>query len=194
MSDGCVGGFVPAGDGFSVAELGKLPGRLVCELVDGVLVAAPHGGAAQQAVVLELGFLLRRSSPAQFQVMVGPVEYQPDERTLLQPDVLVCHAGHLPRGPVKDPVQLVIEVVSETTRTIDQVLKKTLYERAGVPAYWLFEPDEQVLTVLELAEGKYVETAVVKGGDVFGSSRPFPVRVTPSELVRRESRAIQPGG
>lgn len=183
MSDGCVGGWVPAGDGFSVAELGKLPGRLVCELVDGVLVAAPHGGAAQQAVVLELGFLLRRNSPAQFQVMVGPVEYQLGERTLLQPDALVCHGGQLPRGPVRGPVQLVVEVVSEVTRTIDQVLKRSLYARAGVPAYWLFEPDDQVLTVLELAQGKYVETAVVKGGEVYAATSPFQVKVVPGDLV-----------
>nr|WP_238356096.1 Uma2 family endonuclease [Kribbella italica] len=188
MSDGCVGGFVPAGDGFSVAELGKLPGRLVCELVDGVLVAAPHGGAAQQAVVLELGFLLRRNSPAQFQVMVGPVEYQLGERTLLQPDALVCHGGSLPRGPVRGAVQLVVEVVSEVTRTIDQVLKRTLYERAGVPAYWLFDPVAQELTVLELAGGKYVEAAVVKGEDPYKTTIPFPVRVTPSKLLP------EPGG
>jgi Uma2 family endonuclease len=183
MNDASACGWIPAGDGFSVAELGKLPGRLVCELVDGVLVAAPHGGAAQQAVVLELGFLLRRSSPAQFQVMVGPVEYQLGERTLLQPDALVCHGGRLPRGPVRGAVQLVVEVVSDVTRTIDHVLKKTLYEQAGVPAYWLFDPDAQVLTVLELAQGKYIETAVVKGEETLKTTAPFSVRVTPSKLV-----------
>ncbi|GAA1546919.1 Uma2 family endonuclease [Kribbella lupini] len=156
---------------------------MVCELVDGVLVAAPHGGAARQGVVLELGFLLRRNSPAQFQVMVGPVEYQLGERTLLQPDALVCPGGRLPRGPVRGPVQLVVEVVSEVTRTIDHVLKRSLYERAGVPAYWLFDPEARELTVLELADGKYVETAVVKGDDVYSATTPFPVKVVPGELV-----------
>ncbi len=181
MSDGC--GFVPAGDGFSVAELGKLPGRLVCELVDGVLVAAPHGGAAQQAVVLELGFVLRRNSPAQFQVMVGPVEYQLGERTLLQPDALVCHGGQLPRGPVRGAVRLVVEVVSEVTRTIDHGLKRGLYERAGVPAYWLLDPKAQELTVLELAEGKYVEKAVVKGEETFETTMPFSLSMSPAQLI-----------
>jgi Uma2 family endonuclease len=176
---------VPAGDSFSVAELGKLPGRLVCELVDGVLLAAPRGGPAQQAVVLEMGFLLRRNSPAQFQVMVGPVEYQLGERTLLQPDVLVCHAGQLPRGPVTGPVQLVVEVTSNVTRTTDELLKRALYERAGVPAYWILDADAQTLTVLELAEGKYVETAVVTGGDSFQAVRPFSVEVAPGKLVTR---------
>jgi Uma2 family endonuclease len=158
---------------------------LACELVDGVLLAAPRGGPEQQAVVLEVGFLLRRNSPAQFQVMVGPVDYQLGERTLLQPDVLVCHAGRLPRGPVTGPVQLVVEVTSDVTRTTDQVLKRALYERAGVPAYWILDPEAQVLTVLELAEGKYVETALVTGGDSFQAARPFSVEVVPGKLVTR---------
>ncbi|GAB2593302.1 Uma2 family endonuclease [Kribbella endophytica] len=157
----------------------------MCELVDGVLVAAPHGGAAQQAVVLELGFLLRRNSPAQFQVMVGPVEYQLGERTLLQPDVLVCHGGRLPRGPVRGPLQLVVEVVSEVTRTIDHLLKRSLYERAGIPAYWLFDPEAQELTVLELADGKYVEKAVVQGEDTFTPTIPFSLSMTPAQLIPR---------
>lgn len=183
MSDASGCGWVPAGDGFSVAELGKLPGRLVCELVDGVLVAVPHGGAAQRAVVLELGFALRRSSPAQFQVMVGPIEYQLSERVLLQPDLLVCHAGLLPRGPITGPVQLVVEVVSETTRTVDQVFKRALYEQAGVASYWLLDPQAEVLTVLELAEGKYVEKASVRGEEAYAATAPFPVRVVPGRLL-----------
>ncbi|WP_432940255.1 Uma2 family endonuclease [Kribbella sp. CA-253562] len=153
--------------------------------MDGVLLAAPRGGPAQQAVVLEVGFLLRRNSPAQFQVMVGPVEYQLGTRTLLQPDVLICHAGALPRGPVTGPVQLVVEVTSDVTRTTDQVLKRALYERAGVPAYWILDPETQALTVLELAEGKYVEAAVVTGGDSFQAARPFSVEVVPGKLVTR---------
>lgn len=148
-------------------------------------MASPRGGTAQQAVVLETGFLLRRDSPAQFQVMVGPVEYQLGERTLLQPDVLVCHAGALPRGPVTGPVQLVVEVTSDVTRTTDLVLKRVLYERAGVPAYWILDPEARTLTVLELAEGKYVETAVVSGSDSFRAVRPFPVEVVPGKLVTR---------
>ena len=74
-------------------------------------------------------------------------------------------------------------MVSELTRTIDQVLKRTLYERTGVPAYWLLDPETQQLTVLELAEGKYVETAVVKGDEVYAATKPFPVKVVPSELL-----------
>ncbi|MEV6281613.1 Uma2 family endonuclease [Kribbella sp. NPDC051770] len=181
MSDGSGCGWVPAGDRFTAADLGKLPWALVCELVDGVLVAAPHGGAAQQAVVLELGFLLRRNSTAQFQVMVSP-QYQPTPRTVLQPDALVCHAGQISSGPVNSAVQLVVEVTSDVTRTIDQTLKKTLYETAGIPAYWLVDPEARTLTVRELAQGKYNDPVVINPTETYETAKPFPLTVVPSDL------------
>jgi hypothetical protein len=47
----------------------------------------------------------------------------------------------------------------------------------------VLDPDEAVLTVLELSDGRYVERAVVKGSEAFEAERPFPVRIVPSELV-----------
>ena len=65
----------------------------------------------------------------------------------------------------------------ETTRTVDRVLKPVLYERAGVPAYWMLDAEEATLTVLELEDGRYVERAVVGEGGVFEAEVPFSVRV-----------------
>jgi Uma2 family endonuclease len=69
---------------------------------------------------------------------------------------------------------LVVEVLSPSTRTVDLVLKRRVLEEAGVPSYWLVEPDDGVVTVLELQDGAYREVA--RGPDVT-VERPFPVRV-----------------
>jgi Uma2 family endonuclease len=58
-----------------------------------------------------------------------------------------------------------------------------LYEQAGVASYWIFDPEDEQLTVLELLDGRYVERAVVKGSDAFEPTLPFPVRVVPAELL-----------
>jgi Uma2 family endonuclease len=63
--------------------------------------------------------------------------------------------------------------------------KRDVYEKFGIPSYWLVEPDEMTpsLTVLELRRGRYVEVAQVTGDKPFGAVRPFPVTVVPAELV-----------
>lgn len=63
--------------------------------------------------------------------------------------------------------------------------KRHEYQLAGVVSYWIFDPEDEVLTVLELVDGTYVERAVVKGDDVFEAELPFAVRIVPSELVSR---------
>ncbi|HEY9337392.1 MAG TPA: Uma2 family endonuclease, partial [Kribbella sp.] len=102
-------------------------------------------------------------------------------RLAVVPDLLV-----LPRKDDTtrwvDELVLAVEVVVTTTRTVDRVLKPVLYERAGVPVYWMLDAEEGVLTVLELEGGRYVERAVVRGGEVFEAEVPFPVRL---EVSRR---------
>jgi Uma2 family endonuclease len=58
-----------------------------------------------------------------------------------------------------------------------------LYEQAGVASYWIFDPAQEELTVLELDGDKYVERAVVTGKDASEAELPFPVRVVPADLV-----------
>jgi Uma2 family endonuclease len=84
---------------------------------------------------------------------------------------------------------LAVEILSPSTRTTDLILKRDLYERAGVESYWILDPEDAVLTVLELVSGRYVERGVVKDEEVFEAQLPFPVRIVPAELVRRVNRS-----
>ena len=35
---------------------------------------------------------------------------------------------------------LAVEILAPVTLTVDEVLKRKLYEDAGVPSYWMFDP------------------------------------------------------
>ena len=59
-----------------------------------------------------------------------------------------------------------------------------MYEEAGVPSYWLVDPAEPSLTVLELEGATYREVATVRGDEPFEATRPFPVSVVPADLIR----------
>lgn len=83
-----------------------------------------------------------------------------------------------------EEVLLAVEVLAPATRTVDEVLKRRLYERAGVASYWMFDPQQAKLTVLELEHRRYVERAVVSGDQVFEAEVPFPVKVVPGVVSR----------
>ena len=58
------------------------------------------------------------------------------------------------------------------------------YERFGVPAYWIVNPDppEPELTVFELRDGRYALAA--KSSRPLAVDRPFHVSIDPPDLTR----------
>jgi Uma2 family endonuclease len=83
--------------------------------------------------------------------------------------------------------ELVVEVLSPSNRRYDEVVKRQLYAEAGVASYWIVDPGLDVgpvvLTVLDLQDGEYVETARVSGTESWTATRPFEVTVVPDELL-----------
>ncbi|MGH9088197.1 MAG: Uma2 family endonuclease, partial [Acidimicrobiales bacterium] len=65
----------------------------------------------------------------------------------------------------------------------DRTLKRDVYERAGVPAYWLVDPVAPSVTVLERRGATYEEVATVRGEDHHEVTFPFPVRLVPAALI-----------
>ncbi len=59
------------------------------------------------------------------------------------------------------PLLLAVEVLSPSTRAKDLLLKRGLYEQAGVASYWVVDPDEPSLRAWDLVDGAYLEMARV---------------------------------
>jgi Uma2 family endonuclease len=172
---------------FTVADLEDMPddGRRY-ELVDGELLVSPAPGFPHQEIVYGLHRLLTDTCPDELHVVGAPFAVQLDHFNELQPDVLVARfddltTKNLPTAPV-----LAVEVLSRSGRPIDLNLKRAVYQRMGVPSYWIIDPDVPELTVLELDDaGEYRETARVTGDDAYDAARPFAVRIVPGQLLGR---------
>lgn len=67
---------------------------------------------------------------------------------------------------------LVVEVVSPTSsdRERDYQAKVAEYEAAGIPEYWIVDPQERRVTVLALQDGAYREHCVAGEGDEAASA------------------------
>lgn len=76
--------------------------------------------------------------------------------TVVQPDIfVVCDSNKLDRRGVRGAPDWIIEVLSPSTASRDQIKKRDLYERAGVREYWLVHPADRILTVYSLIDGEY---------------------------------------
>ncbi len=136
------------------------------ELIDGVAyLMSPAPTPRHQNIAGEIFRQLANALEAHpCQVLIAPVDVvlpradEADERvdTVVQPDVLVvCDPAKIGEKRVRGAPDLVVEVLSPATAGHDMVLKRRIYEQAGVREYWLIHPIDRVLTVYRLEDREF---------------------------------------
>ena len=122
------------------------------ELIRGELFVTPPPTNDHETILARLTRLLDRFVEAHG---LGHV-YHPRavfrfEGSEVEPDLMVRQAAPglgnaWERAPL--PI-LIVEVFSPTTRRRDQTYKKDFYVDARIPEYWLVDPDQRVVTVVQ---------------------------------------------
>jgi Uma2 family endonuclease len=103
------------------------------------------------------------------QVYLAPFDVRPLGGDLVQPDLVFIRRDRLDRferGAFVGPPDLVVEVLSPSTKTYDETVKARLYAEAGVPEYWLPDPFARTFLVLVLRDGRYEPLAPDEHGRV----------------------------
>ncbi|USQ81116.1 Uma2 family endonuclease [Ornithinimicrobium faecis] len=154
------------------------------ELLDGAILVTPGPGRWHQAVVVELTVLLRTQRPDGFVIKTAPFDVALAEDTVLQPDLLVTRREDLTDNELPGAPLLAVEVLSPSTRRIDRLLKRDRFAAAGVPSYWLIDPAEPSVRVLELDGDHYTDKQVAHGDEPVRVTAPFPLEFRPSDLLQ----------
>lgn len=178
---------LPHGRPFTVHDLEATPddGNRY-ELIEGALLVSPAPSFEHQKVVSKLLARLDGVCPPGLHALVAPFAVRPNESTELQPDVLVFRDEDVTSRGLPVAPLLVVEVLSPSTKATDLTVKKAVYQRIGVPSYWVLDPIDLILTVFEL-DGtgfNYQKVAEVSGSKAYEATQPFPVRIVPAELRR----------
>ncbi len=169
---------------WTVTDLAEFPDDgLRYELVDGTLLVSAAPSKLHQRVVGNLHVLLRAACPPQLEVFVAPTDYQPTTTRSLQPDLLVVSRDDPGDAAVTTPLALAVEVLSPSSRSIDALLKRELYEQSGVEQYWLVDPHEPSVTVWSRRGAAFGPADAVAGDDVLDVPAPLAVTVRPSDLL-----------
>ena len=117
-------------------------------------MAAPttfHQGIAGFLYKKFLDFVMENKGPCFPFISPVDVQLDCDDKTVVQPDVLVvCDRTKYKNGRVFGAPDLVVEVLSPSTRRKDMQLKMYKYSEAGVREYWMVDPEKKVVVQYDL--------------------------------------------
>ncbi len=155
------------------------------EIIGGSLIVTPAPNGGHQLASARLTALLLAAQTPETLTLAAPFDWRHPDGGLVEPDLLVIRRTdfdrHGPLAPSATPL-LVVEILSPSNPQMDIAVKRALYERLGVPAYWIVDPDRPSVVALRLSEGAYAIEAEAAGSDEFVVGFPFPVRFLPGDL------------
>jgi len=139
------------------------------ELIDGVLYMMSAPLRTHQKISGELsGQLWQFLKGSQCEAYSAPFAvYLSGDDTLLLPDIaVVCDKSKLTDKGCAGAPDLVIEITSPSSASLDKVRKFNKYLQAGVREYWIVEPESRIVSVHILESGKYVASAFEGGAEI----------------------------
>ena len=143
--------------GYTLDDYYALPDEKRVELIDGEFYDMSSPSSIHQLLCLELAHLLLefiRSKNGSCVPFASPIDVQLDcdDRTMVEPDVIVvCDRSKIIKRCIYGSPDLVIEILSPSTRGKDMFIKLSKYRNAGVREYWLVDPDKKQVIVYDFA-------------------------------------------
>jgi Uma2 family endonuclease len=142
----------------------------ITELSEGELIVHPTPTFAHQEAVSELASALRTYAKTNDlgKAISAPFDVRLWEDKIRQPDVLFIRTENFPLivGAYLDGApDWVAEVISPSSRVIDEVDKLADYAQAGVPEYWLVDLDARTIRVYALADAEYALAGTYGAGE-----------------------------
>lgn len=141
---------------YTIKDIYDLPEGSRAELIGGQIYYQAAPSRAHQEILsflhVEISNHIRKNGgsckvyPAPFAVFLSG-----DDTNYLEPDIsVICDRNKLTDKGCNGAPDLVIEIVSPSSRSMDYYTKLSLYQAAGVREYWVVDPMKEVIMVYDL--------------------------------------------
>ena len=177
-----------AGRKLTRADRDALPEDRRTELIDGALydMASPrpiHQIISGQLHTMISSFIARHGGSCIPFMAPTDVILDNDDYTAVQPDVFVVCDREKIRDYVYEAPDLVMEVLSPSTRKKDLTIKYWKYYNAGVREYWLIDPKKQTVLVYNFDSIRSAEDDASPYVAIYGFESEIPVGIWNGECV-----------
>ncbi len=157
---------------YTVEYIHSLPEDKRVELIDGVIYDMTAPKRIHQKIAYELGRQIGNAiekNHGDCEVYLAPFGVELDDYNYLEPDIsVICDKNKLTDNGCSGAPELVIEVVSPSSRKMDYFIKLNKYMNAGVFEYWIVDPIKKQILVYNRSDdyipATYKITDVVKVG------------------------------
>ncbi len=140
------------------------------ELIDGEHYMTPAPNTRHQAISMNLASEIRwylRDHPVG-RVLAAPVDVVLSEVDVVQPDLVFVSEERsriVTEANLQGAPDLVVEILSPSTRRTDEVVKRKLYERFGVGEYWVVDPELESIKVYRSGRSGFRRAAKLSAED-----------------------------
>ncbi|HEY3875434.1 MAG TPA: Uma2 family endonuclease [Candidatus Kapabacteria bacterium] len=146
----------------------RLPEGAPYQLIGGELIMSPSPTFFHQRIISRinqtLGTYVRNHGLGE--IIVSPMDVHLTEDDIYQPDALFIRADQLSGIAEDDRIHFVpdlaIEVLSPSTAYYDYSHKKTVYAERGVKEYWIVDPQDRTVEIMENENGIFSTVALFK--------------------------------
>jgi len=130
---------------FTYHDLLEIPEEVRCEIFDGELIVNESRTTRHQMIVgnLATALIAYEDRSHRGTVFVGPLDVVFTPRWVLTPDILFIRSERkaiITETNISGPPDLTVEIVDESTRKRDEIIKLKAYEEFGVGEYWIVDP------------------------------------------------------
>lgn len=149
---------------YTVQDIRALPDEIRVELIDGVIYDMTAPRLKHQRILLKLAIAFEScisDTESSCSVTIAPrdVRLFSDDRHMYQPDILItCDKSRDLEDYYDGAPELVVEILSPSTRRKDLLVKTLYYDKAGVKEYWIVDPDKKKVIVYFFEEDKMPES------------------------------------
>lgn len=143
---------------YTIEDYYNLPDEHRVELIDGAIydMTAPtyvHQGFGGEIYAVFRDYIRKNKGKCMAFISPADIQLDRDNKTMVQPDVFViCDRDKLKKRVLFGAPDLVVEILSPSTRKKDIVIKTRKYRFAGVREYWIVDPMHKQICVHEFAK------------------------------------------
>lgn len=130
------------------------------ELIEGEFYVTPSPTPFHQTASRRLQFALMQQLEVTGIALIfnAPTDLILDDHTVVVPDLALVRSTRkqsISKRGIEAPPDVVVEILSPSTKGNDQFLKKAVYAKFNIPEYWIVDPDLGSVAVFRLVDGQY---------------------------------------